>query len=153
MWGGYTGPGAMTVIPSQAHAKVTCRLVPNQDPKVIAKLVQTHLESRLPKGVRLEVRLMEAGAFAYRISADHPVNQAAREVLHELYGVAPVELMSGGSVPILATLKQALGHDPVSFGFGLKDELIHSPNEFFRLSSFEKAKQAYAMLMNRLAQQ
>lgn len=152
MWGGYTGPGGMTVIPSTAHAKITCRLVPHQDPEKIVALVRAHLEAHLPQGVRLEVRVMESGAPAFRMRADHPVVQIAREVLTELHGVPPVETMFGGSVPILSTLKQLLGHDPVSFGFGLEDELIHSPNEFFRLSSFEKGKQAYAMLLGRLAQ-
>ncbi len=151
MWGGYTGPGGMTVIPSTAHAKITCRLVPYQDPQAIVGLVQAHLQTHLPKGVRLQVRTKESGAIAFRMSADHPVNRAARAVLQELYGVAPVETMFGGSVPILSTLKQMLGHDPVAFGFGLEDELIHSPNEFFRLSSFDKGKQAFAMLMGRLA--
>ncbi|WP_299431710.1 dipeptidase [uncultured Meiothermus sp.] len=152
MWGGYTGPGGMTVIPSTAHAKITCRLVPHQNPEKMVALVRAHLEQHLPRGVRLQVRTKEAGAFAFRMSADHPGCVAAREVLAELYGVPPVEVMFGGSVPILATLKQLLGHDPVSFGFGLEDELIHSPNEFFRLSSFEKGKQGYAMLLGRLAQ-
>ncbi|MCX7782110.1 MAG: M20/M25/M40 family metallo-hydrolase, partial [Meiothermus sp.] len=153
MWGGYTGPGGMTVIPSTAHAKITCRLEPHQDPEKIVALVKAHLEEHLPKGVRLSVRVKESGARAFRMRADHPVAQAAKEVLTELYGVPPVETMFGGSVPILATLKELLGHDPVSFGFGLEDELIHSPNEFFRLSSFEKGKQGYAMLMSRLFQQ
>ncbi len=151
MWGGYTGPGGMTVIPSTAHAKITCRLVPNQDPDKIVSLVKAHLETHLPIGVRLTVRVKESGARAFRMRADHPGCVAAREVLAELYGVPPVETMFGGSVPILGTLKQMLGHDPVSFGFGLEDELIHSPNEFFRLSSFEKGKRGYAMLLTRLA--
>jgi len=151
IWGGYTGPGGMTVIPSTAHAKLTCRLVPQQNPEKIVALVKAHLEQHLPKGVRLQVHTKEAGAYAFRMSADHPDCVAAREVLTELYGVPPVEIMFGGSVPILGTLKQMLGHDPVSFGFGLEDELIHSPNEFFRLSSFDKGKQAYAMLLGRLA--
>ncbi len=151
MWGGYTGPGGMTVIPSTAHAKITCRLVPHQDPEKIVSLVKAHLETHLPKGVRLTVRVKESGARAFRMRADHPGCVAAREVLAELYGVPPVETMFGGSVPILGTLKELLGHDPVSFGFGLEDELIHSPNEFFRLSSFEKGKQGYAMLLGRLA--
>ncbi|RDI96651.1 dipeptidase [Meiothermus sp. QL-1] len=151
MWGGYTGPGSMTVIPASAHAKITCRLVPHQDPERIVALVKAHLEEHLPKGVRLEVRAMESGAPAFRMRADHPVVQAAKEVLTELYGVPPVETMFGGSVPILSTLKRMLGHDPVSFGFALEDELIHSPNEFFRLSSFERGQRGYAMLLLRLA--
>ncbi len=151
MWGGYTGPGTMTVIPSTAHAKITCRLVPHQTPEKIVALVKAHLEAHCPKGVRLQVHVRESGAPAFRTSPDHPGCQAAKEVLTELYGVPPVEMMFGGSVPILSTLKALLGHDPVSFGFGLEDELIHSPNEFFRLSSFEKGKQGYAMLLNRLA--
>ncbi len=151
LWGGYTGPGTMTVIPSTAHAKITCRLVPHQDPERIVALVKAHLEAHCPKGVRLRVHLREAGAPAFRMAPDHPGCQAAKEVLTELYGVPPVETMFGGSVPILSTLKALLGHDPVSFGFGLEDELVHSPNEFFRLSSFEKGKQGYALLLNRLA--
>lgn len=151
MWGGYTGPGGMTVIPATAHAKITCRLVPKQKPEKIVELVRAHLEAHRPKGVRLQVQNKESGALAFRMQADHPGCVAAREVLSKLYGVPPVEAMFGGSVPILGTLKQMLGHDPVSFGFGLEDELIHSPNEFFRLSSFEKGKQAYAMLLEQLA--
>jgi acetylornithine deacetylase/succinyl-diaminopimelate desuccinylase-like protein len=139
------------VIPSQAHAKITCRLVPRQDPAKIIEAVSRHLEKHLPKGVKIDLKAREFGAFAFRMSADHPVNQAAKVVLQELYGVAPVELMFGGSVPVLATFQQAFGKDPVSFGFGLEDELIHSPNEFFRLSSYEKGKTAYAMFLKQLA--
>lgn len=151
LWGGYTGAGSMTVIPAQAHAKITCRLVPRQDPAKIIKAVTRHLEAHCPKGTRIEVRAREFGAFAFRIGADHPVNQAAKAVLSELYGVEPVELMFGGSVPVLATFQQLFGKDPVSLGFGLDDELIHSPNEYFRLSSYEKGKLAYGMFLEQLA--
>jgi acetylornithine deacetylase/succinyl-diaminopimelate desuccinylase-like protein len=151
IWGGFQGEGSKTVLPAEAHAKVTCRLVPNQDPEEILRLVTAHVARHCPPGVTATVRSLGDGAWPYSVSRDHPVARIAYAVLEELYGVAPLYTRAGGTVPVCAMFEQSLGVSPVSFGFGLNDELIHAPNEFFRLSSFRRAQQAYAMILPRLA--
>ncbi len=88
----------------------------------------------------------------YLIPADHPGNRVTHAVLEELYGRAPYYIRSGGSIPICTVLYENLGAYTVSFGFGLEDEQLHAPNEFFRLSSFERGQRAYCLLLERLAQ-
>jgi acetylornithine deacetylase/succinyl-diaminopimelate desuccinylase-like protein len=150
MWGGYQGEGSKTVIPSEAHAKITCRLVPGQDPKRIVQKLIGHLEAHLPEGVRLEVRVPEHGARAYRLSPDHLGLRAAQEVLHELYGRESLLVGVGGTVPVCETFQRLLEMDTVFFAFGMGDEDIHSPNEFFRVSRLYKGLEAWARLWERL---
>jgi acetylornithine deacetylase/succinyl-diaminopimelate desuccinylase-like protein len=151
MWGGFQGEGSKTVLPAEAHVKITCRLVPNQDPARVAACIAAHLEAHRPIGTRLAVRLPEAGADAYEIAADHPGNQAAADVLRQLYGREPYQVRMGGTIPVTALFRRELGADTVIFAFGLVDELMHSPNEFFRLSAYRRGAAAYALILHRLA--
>jgi len=151
LWGGYTGEGGKTVLPSEAHAKVTCRLVPGQVPERIPGLIEAHLRRHLPPGVTLEVRHTEHGASAYHLPAEHPGRLVAREVLAEVYGTPPLEVGMGGSIPVLETFKEVLGIDTVFFSFAVGDEDIHAPNEFFRVARIAEGQQAWARYLARLA--
>lgn len=151
IWSGFTGAGMKTVLPSEAHAKITCRLVPDQRPAQIAQLVKAHVERLAPHGVTVKVTIFENAALPYGSPADSVGNRAAHAVLEELYGNAPYYTGTGGSVPLLTMFYTELGAHTVTFGFGLPDENIHSPNEFWRLSSFRKAQQGYCMLLHELA--
>jgi acetylornithine deacetylase/succinyl-diaminopimelate desuccinylase-like protein len=150
LWGGFQGEGIKTVLPNEAHAKITCRLVPNQEPKKTAGLLVAHIEAHKPRGVRVTARPEASAARPYRVPADHPGNQAARAVLARLYGREPYHIMMGGSVPVCGILLEHLGAYAISFGFGLNDEQVHAPNEFHRLASFERAQRAYCLLLEEL---
>ena len=151
IWGGFTGAGMKTVLPSEAHAKITCRLVADQQPSQIAQLVKAHIERLTPPGVTVNVTIFENSALPYSAPADFAGNRAAHTVLQEMYGKEPYYTRTGGSVPLLTMFQTALGANTVTFGFGLPDESIHSPNEFWRLSSFRKAQMGYCMLLHELA--
>jgi acetylornithine deacetylase/succinyl-diaminopimelate desuccinylase-like protein len=144
MWGGYIGPGGKTVIPAEAHAKITCRLVPDQNPKEILALVVKHLETHVPPGVRLEIETDKKGAFPYAIPTDHIGLKIARKVLETVDGREPIEARMGGTLPIADTFKQLLGLEIVFFSFSTGDEDFHAPNEFFRLERFKKGLEAWA---------
>lgn len=144
LWGGYTGEGSKTVLPGEAHAKVTCRLVPGQDPARIIRLVEAHLHATLPAGVTLEVRRSDHQARAYHLPADHLGGQVARQVLTGLYGQPPLEVGMGGSIPVLDTFLSVLGLDTVFFSFAVGDEDIHAPNEFFRIARLYEGQDAWA---------
>ena len=150
LWGGFQGAGVKTVIPNEAHAKITCRLVANQKPARILELIQAHIETHAPAGVRATVQLSESGADPYRMPSDHPANRIASEVLHDLYGKQPWPVRTGGTIPVLALFKNLLGVDTLGWGFGLNDERFHAPDEFFRIASFERARVAYCALLERL---
>jgi len=150
LWGGYQGEGSKTVIPSEAHAKITCRLVPRQGPTRITQTLIRHLEAHLPAGVRLAVRVPEHGARAYRLPSQHPGLRAAQEVLRELYGREPLLVGVGGTVPVCETFQRLLQMDTIFFAFGVGDEDIHSPNEFFRVPRLFEGLEAWARLWDRL---
>lgn len=152
IWGGFQGAGTKTVIPSQAHAKITCRLVADQDPNTIIEKLKAHIAKNTPPGVQITLDVGASASTPYLMPVDHPGNQAARDVHLELYGMEPYYARSGGSIPFCALFHTVLGVYTVNFGFALPDERQHSPNEFFRLSSFEKGQKAYCMLLHRLAQ-
>jgi acetylornithine deacetylase/succinyl-diaminopimelate desuccinylase-like protein len=151
MWGGFQGAGVKTVLPSEAHAKITCRLVPGQHPERIVHLLTAHVERHAPPGVSVSVEPLKFVAQPYLMPADHPGNQIVREVLEEMYGRSPYYIRSGGSIPICTLLLENLGAYTVSFGFALEDERQHAPDEFFRLNSFERGQRAYCLLLERLA--
>jgi len=137
IWGGYTAEGAKTVIPSYACAKISMRLVPNQDHKKIARLFKEHFMSLAPAGVSVEVNEHHGGqGFLAPISS--PMYQAAAKAVEQVYGIEPVPSRGGGSIPILAELEGILGASPLLMGFGLERDTIHSPNESFLLSQFYK---------------
>jgi len=149
LWGGYQGPGSKTVIPGQAHAKITCRLVPDQDPGEIARLVAEHLEGHVPPGVRLAV-VTGHGAPAARTSRNNPVLQAAQAALEETFGVRPLIVRMGGTLPVAELFQRLLGLETVYFSFSTGDEDFHAPNEFFRLERLHQGLAAWARLWERL---
>lgn len=152
IWGGFQGEGSKTVLPSEAHAKITCRLAPLQTPARVVAAIQRHIARQALPGVRVQVIVKESGSPAYLIPADHPGLGAARAVLAELYGVEPYVTRMGGSIPVCGMFLQHLNAYSVIYSFGLSDERTHSPNEFYRLSSFRRAQVAYGRLLERLAQ-
>jgi acetylornithine deacetylase/succinyl-diaminopimelate desuccinylase-like protein len=151
IWGGFQDEGMKTVLPNEAHAKITCRLVPNQDPNQIAELVTSHVQKHTPPGVNVTVRRWPVTAWPYLIPSDHPGNQAARAVLQELYSKTPYYTRTGGTLPITSLFLRGLNAYTVGFAFGLQDEKIHAPNEFFRLGSFERGQKAYCRLLWQLS--
>ena len=152
IWGGFQDEGLKTVIPSTAHAKISCRLVPDQKPDKIRQLLKAHVEKHAPKGVNVTVNEISGTADPYVIPFDHPGNQAARAVHLELYGKEPYYARMGGSIPVCGIFLSALNAYSVNFAFGLMDENVHAPDEFFRLSSFERGQKAYGMMLTRLGQ-
>lgn len=152
IWGGFQGEGIKTVLPGEAHAKLTCRLVADQDPATIIDLLQDHVARHTPPGVTISVTPLPSVAYPYRVPEDEPGTRAARAVLRELYGREPYEVWSGGSIPVCSLFLQHLGVYTASFAFGLNDERQHSPDEFFRLASFRKGQSAYGKLLERLAE-
>ncbi|NJN18960.1 MAG: dipeptidase [Oscillochloris sp.] len=150
IWGGFQNEGIKTVLPAEAHAKITCRLVADQDPNRIVELLQAHVERHAPPGVTVTVTPLAFRAQPYLMEADHPGNLAAREVLIEVYGKEPFYTRSGGSIPVCGLFLEHMGVHTVNFGFGLPDERQHSPDEFFRLSSFRRGQSAYCKLLTRI---
>lgn len=153
IWGGFQGQGVKTVLPNEAHAKITCRLVADQNPDEIAKLVTAHVEKHAPPGVTVDVKPLSMSGKPYAIPADHPGNEAARTVHLELYGREPYYNRTGGSIPICGLFLDHLDAYTVNFAFGLRDERAHAPNEFYRLSSFQRGQRAYCRLLHQLADQ
>lgn len=135
IWGGYTGEGAKTVLPSKAFAKISTRLVPNQDYEEIAVLFKRHFETIAPKSVKVEVTSLHGGP-GYVCPIDIPEYKAAEKALTDVYGKAPVPVRSGGSIPIISAFEEILGIKSVLLGFGLESDAIHSPNENFPLEQF-----------------
>ncbi len=152
LYGGFQGEGLKTVLPSTAHAKISCRLVADQDPIKIADLVVRHVSKIAPRGVKVTTDKGESGAIPYLIPPDHRGLQVAASVLKDLYGKEPYRVRAGGTIPANALFLRTLGAYTIVFAFGLQDELPHSPNEFFRLSSFERGQKAYGMLLNQLGE-
>jgi acetylornithine deacetylase/succinyl-diaminopimelate desuccinylase-like protein len=150
IWGGFQEAGTKTVLPSAAHAKITCRLVADQNPDQIVDLLRAHVARHTPPGVTVTLTALDSQAYPYLAPADFAGNLAVREVLSELYGREPYEVRSGGSIPVCTLFAQHLGAYTASFGFGLTDERQHSPDEFFRLESFRKGQSAYCKLLERL---
>lgn len=146
LWGGYQGPGQKTVIPSVAHAKLTCRLVPNQDPHTIAALVQRHLESHTPPGTTLSVRVADHGAFPSHIESAHPALTSAARALTDVYGVPPLVVRMGGTVPIAELFARHMQLATVFFSFSTADEDYHAPNEFFRVQRLHEGLEAWARI-------
>ncbi len=135
IWGGYTGEGAKTVLPSKAFAKISTRLVPHQDHKKIADLFKEHFESIAPKSVKVEVTSLHGGQ-GYVCPIDLPAYKAAEKAYTEVFGKTPVPVRSGGSIPIISTFEEILETKSVLMGFGLESDAIHSPNENYPLNQF-----------------
>jgi acetylornithine deacetylase/succinyl-diaminopimelate desuccinylase-like protein len=144
MWGGYQGPGQKTVIPSEAHAKITCRLVPDQDPDEVIARVARHLDAHVPPGARLSLSPADHGSRAANIPLDHFALKAADAALHATYGVRPLMVRMGGTVPIAELFQRHMGLDTVFFSFSTADEDFHAPNEFFRVHRLHEGLEAWA---------
>jgi len=153
IYGGFQGEGLKTVLPSEAHAKISCRLVADQDPSRIADLIIAHVNKVTPPGVRVEATKAESGAMPYLIPADHGGLRVAASVLKDLYGKEPYQIRMGGTIPANALFLQHLQAYTIVFAFGLVDERQHSPNEFFRLSGYERGQKAYGMLLSALGEE
>ncbi len=137
IWGGWTGEGAKTVLPARATAKVSCRLVPDQDPKVIEGLIRDYVTSLTPETVSSEVRGLHDGMWAV-VETDSPYMQAAVRAYAFGFGAEPVFVREGGSIPVVGTFQKELDAPVVMMGFGLPDDNLHGPNEKFTLVCFEK---------------
>lgn len=137
IWSGYTGEGAKTVLPSKAHAKISMRLVPNQDHVKISKLFEEHFKDIAPPYVKVEVKSLHGGQ-GYVSPTDMPAYIAAKKAYTETYGKTPVPVRSGGSIPIISTFEQILETKSILMGFGLESDAIHSPNENYPLYQFFK---------------
>jgi acetylornithine deacetylase/succinyl-diaminopimelate desuccinylase-like protein len=135
IWGGFTGEGPKTVLPSKASAKISCRLVANQDHLEIAELLQKHLQQIAPPYVKVETKRLHGGHGAL-INLDSTYMRAAHQVLQQVFGHAPVYEREGGSIPVVATFQKVLGIDSIMLGFGLPDDNLHSPDERFYLPNF-----------------
>jgi len=147
---GWTGEGAKTVLPSQAIGKFSMRLVANQDPAKIERLVTEHLKSICPPTVTMKVSALH-GAEPVLVPSDSPYLQAASRALAQGFGKEPVFMREGGSIPIVATFKKVLGADSILMGLGLNEDNAHSPNEKFSLDSYQKGIETVAYLLEELA--
>lgn len=137
IWGGYTGEGAKTVIASKAYAKISMRLVPNQDWEEITQLFQKHFESIAPKAVKVKVTPHHGGQ-GYVTPIDSIGYQAASKAYSDSFGVTPIPVRSGGSIPIVALFEQELKSKTIMMGFGLDSDAIHSPNEHYGVFNYLK---------------
>lgn len=141
IWGGYTGEGSKTVLPSKAYAKISTRLVANQDHEEISKLFVDHINTIAPKYIKVKVTPMHGGQ-AYLCPIDLPAYQAAAKGIEKAFGKKPLPTRRGGSIPIIATFEEVLGLKTILMGFGLESNAIHSPNENFPLEMFRKGIEA-----------
>lgn len=138
IYGGYQGEGTKTIIPSSATAKITCRLVPHQDPVHIQQILVDHIKRVAPKGVTVDVKLEELSARAYMVEPDHPLIQTAAACYEKAFGKETVFVRMGGSIPVVEWLDQIYRIPIILLGFGTPEDNLHAPNESFPLNSFDK---------------
>jgi acetylornithine deacetylase/succinyl-diaminopimelate desuccinylase-like protein len=150
LWGGFQGPGAKTIIPAEAHAKVSCRLVPNQEPKAIGRLMEDYIRQIAPPGVRVRVQQLHGGRPSLT-PIDHPATLAGKRALERAFGAEVVFMREGGSIPVVATFDALLHVPTVLLGVGLPDEHAHAPNERLNLENFYQGILAAAYLWQELA--
>ncbi len=150
IWGGYTGEGFKTVIPAEAHAKVSFRLVGDQDPDQVWAAFEEHVRSRLPADCRAEF-LPRGGSRAISLASDSPPLAAAKRALEAEWGKSAL-LASGGSIPVVNSIRSILGMDTVMVGFALNDDNIHSPNEKYDLKSFHKGIRSWVRILAELGE-
>jgi acetylornithine deacetylase/succinyl-diaminopimelate desuccinylase-like protein len=151
IWGGYTGEGAKTVIPGEAHAKVSFRLVGDQSPDRISAAFRAFVQARLPADCKAEFKNF-TGAPAIQLPFDNPVLGKTRAALAEEWGRKAVTVGAGGSIPIVGDFKRVLGMDTIMVGFALDDDRVHSPNEKYDLTSFHKGARSWARILAALAE-
>ncbi len=148
--GGYTGVGAKTVIAAEASAKVSFRLVGDQDPEAISENFKAFVRARIPEDCSVEF-VKHKGSRAIQLPYDMPVLTAARSALAEEWGREAITIGSGGSIPIVGDFKRTLGLDTLLVGFGLDDDRVHSPNEKYDLKSFHKGTRSWARILGAMA--
>ena len=152
IWGGYTGEGAKTVIASKAFAKISMRLVPDQDPEEITRLFQDHFEKIAPNSVRVKV-LPHHGGEPVVTPTDSFAYDAAARAYEKTFGKRPIPVRSGGSIPIIAMFEKELGLKTILMGFGLDSDAIHSPNEHYGLFNFYKGIETIPYFFKNFSQQ
>ena len=150
-WGGFEGSGMKTVTPCEAHAKITCRLVPDQNPDKILDLIEQHVATNLPAGVSVSIDRSPGSALPYRLDPESPSLDAAKRALHTVYGVEPLLVKTGGTVPITEVFRRELGADTVTIGFGMPGSRAHAPNEWFRKEDLARSRTVYAQFLQELA--
>ncbi|HVI28130.1 dipeptidase [Hansschlegelia sp.] len=150
MWGGYTGAGAKTVIPAEAQAKISFRLVGDQDPAAIRQAFRAFVRERVPADCKVEFT-GHKGSRAIQLPFDSPALAKARDALQAEWGSPPVTIGSGGSIPVVGDFKRTLGLDALLVGFALDDDRIHSPNEKYDLESFRKGTRSWVRILAALA--
>jgi acetylornithine deacetylase/succinyl-diaminopimelate desuccinylase-like protein len=150
MWGGYTGAGTKTVLPAEAHAKITMRLAPGMSPARAQETLRAHLRAHTAPGVQLELTPERDGTPANSLDEDHPMLRAALGVLERVHGQKAYPSRAGGTIPITAIFKEMLGMESMTFGLAMPDEDVHAPNEFWRLSSFDAGLRTWPMLLSEL---
>lgn len=151
VYGGFQGDGIKTVLPSEAHAKITCRLVPDQDPDEILALLQEHVTMHKPAGVEVSVSLFDKGA-PFVTPFNHPAIQAASRAFEKVWQIPTTFTRGGGSLPIVSTLDEVLQAPIVLMGFGLPSDNVHAPNENFKLKNFDKGLQTLCVYWEELAE-
>jgi acetylornithine deacetylase/succinyl-diaminopimelate desuccinylase-like protein len=151
IWGGYTGAGTKTVIPSEAHAKLTFRLVGKQNPKKIQKAFRAFAKAEVPKDCKIEFSSTGSGSPASEIAETSPLIRKSAQALKDEFGRDTALMGSGGSIPIVRFFKDVLGMDSVLVGFGLNDDALHSPNEKYNLSSFHRGIRSWVRILGKLA--
>ncbi len=152
IFGGYQGEGAKTVLPSWAGAKISMRLVPDQEPEKIAELLGEYIQTLAPSGVRVEVRGVH-GAQPVLIDIKGPIADAAMAAQEDIFGTRPVRVREGGSIPIVASFNKVLGAPTLLMGFGLPDDRLHAPNEKFNISQFYNGIRTIVRFLDRSAQE
>lgn len=151
-WGGFQGEGIKTVTPCEAHLKITCRLVPDQDPDEILQLIEQHVQAHCPPWADVQVTRLPGSARPFAIRRDHPALAAARAVLRELYGKEPLLTRVGGTIPVAELFQRELGADMLFFAWGMPDNRVHAPNESYRIEDFRTMSRAYVRLLLRLTE-
>lgn len=151
MWGGYQGPGIKTVLPSEAHAKITCRLVEGQDPDDVAAKLTAHIKGAAPSGVTVSVKQLAGKGRAYQMPLDLKVLELASDAMETTFGLRPFPVWTGGTVPVAEQFVSELGVWCLYFAFGEPDNGLHAPNEFYRVKTLRQGVEANIRLFFALA--
>ncbi len=151
IWGGFQGDGIKTIIPARASCKITCRLVPNQDPDAVCSLLEEHVKRHVPKGVTVDITVFPGNSKPYVVPSDHPVLPVMARVMENLYGQKPVTVRLGGTLPIARAFLDTLGVYLVFFATSSPDSGAHGPNEFYRIDEFKRLRKGLPLLLQELA--